>query len=255
VFIFRIALPLAPAARVLALGLPLAIALANTPAQAGPTVEVDVMTDHRVRGLSWSDGEAAGQVYASVPLTPTLNASAQVTTLRGSDRHGGANLGLDMAGTYSDGAGLLNWYGSVVGHFFAGAQGNLDYAELQGGIGGTLGPADLTVMASYAPSQDAIGGSNFYRRVEGRMGVWGTPYTLRGHVGRSSGSVDDARRAERLRPGGAYTDWSLGLDYFLAPVTLSLTYSDTDISRSDIRFPEASQHFGSRFVVGAQVGF
>src|SRR5690606_241622 len=94
----------------------LAAVLLSQPAfaQAGPTVEIDMMTDYRVRGLSWSDGEAAGQIYVDVPIGTSLSASAQATTLRGADRHGGADAGLDLAATYRGGANLLYWYGSVV---------------------------------------------------------------------------------------------------------------------------------------------
>ena len=232
-------------------------ALFGTPAlaQSLPTVELDVMTDNRVRGLSWSDGEAAAQVYVEVPLTAALSASAQATTLRESRRHGGADAGIDLTGRYSGEAGLLNWHGSVIGHFFAGAHGETDYAELQAGVGATLGPVALNASATYAPPQDAIGGSNFYGRVDGRMGIWGTPYSLLGHVGRSSGNVDDPLMAERLRPGGSYVDWAVGAEYNIAAVSFSLTYSDTDIRRRDIRFPEASSDFGSRLVAGARVRF
>lgn len=224
-------------------------------AQAGPTIEVDAMTDYRVRGLSWSDGEAAGQVYVSVPFGSTLSASAQATTLRGAARHGGADAGLDLAATYLDRSSVIYWYGSVVGHLFAGAEGGLDYGEVQAGVGGTLGPADVTLSASYAPSQDAIGGSNFYTRAEGSVGIWGTPYTLRAHVGRSSGDVDDPIRAARLRPGGSYTDWAVGAEYTIAPVSLSLTYSDTDISSSDVSYPQWGGDYGAKLVAGANVRF
>jgi len=249
--------------RILPAPLPFAILfaasmLAGTPAlaqTAGPVVEAEFMTDYRVRGLSWSDGKAAAQVYVEVPLATSIGVSAQATTLRDARRHGGAELGLDLAATYSGQSGLLNWYGSAVGHLFAGAEGELDYGELQAGIGGALGPADLTLSASYAPPQDAIGGSNFYARAEGRVGIWGTPFSLRGHVGHSSGNVDDPRMAARLRPAGSYTDWALGGEYTLAPMNFSLTYSDTDISRSDVTYREWGGDHGARLVAGANIRF
>lgn len=224
-------------------------------AQAGPVIELDVMTDNRVRGLSWSDGETAAQGYVSLPVTPALDVSAQVATLRGSDRHGGADAGIDLTGTYAGQSGLITWHGSLVGHLFAGGRGDLDYGEVQAGLGGTLGPVQLGASATYAPPQDAIGGSNFYGRIDGRVGFWGTPYSLRAHLGHSSGSVDDPLRAERLRPGGSYSDWAIGAEYNVTVVSFSLTYSDTDIRREDIRFPQASSHFGSRLVAGARVRF
>ncbi|MXP26063.1 hypothetical protein GRI39_08405 [Altererythrobacter indicus] len=224
-------------------------------AQSSPGVWLDVVSDERVRGLSWSDGKAAGQIYVDVPIEGPFNISAQATTLRGAVRHGGADAGFDLAATYSDQANLVRWHGSVVGHVFAGGQGDLDYVELQGGAGTTLGPVDVDILASYAPSQDTLGGSNFYRRIEARAGIWGTPVTVKAHFGRSSGHVDDILKSERLRPGGSYNDWGLSAEYALPIMTLSLGYSDTDIARDQIRFPASAAHHDAAFVAGAHFQF
>lgn len=224
-------------------------------AQSSPGVWVDVITDARVRGLSWSDGKGAGQVYVDVPIEGPFSISAEATTLRSSVRHGGADAGFDLAATYSNQANLVRWHGSVVGHLFAGGQANLDYVEVQAGAGTTLGPVDVDILASYAPSQDAIGGSNFYRRIEARAGIWGTPMTIKAHFGRSSGHVDDVLKSERLRPGGSYNDWGLTAEYALPIVTLSLGYSDTDIERDQIRFPASAGHHDAAIVAGAHFQF
>ena len=63
-----------------------------------------------------------------------------------------------------------------------------------------------------------------------RVGVPATPFTLMASAGHSSGSVDDPIRAARLRPGGSYWDWSLGVDHITGPLTLGLVYTGTDIS-------------------------
>nr|WP_275588816.1 TorF family putative porin [Croceicoccus hydrothermalis] len=233
-------------------------ALAISPAahaQTGPTIEAGVTTDERVRGLSWSDGQTAAHVYGSLPVTTNIAVGAEATTLRGSDRHGGAEIGVDLNASYGGRIGLANYYAMAIGHVFPGGDGEQDYAEAQAGIGGTLGPASLTLLASYAPPQDAIGGSNFYRRLEGRFGFWGSPLAVNAHVGRSSGSVDDPARAERLRPGGAYNDWAIGGEYNLAPMSFTLTYSDTDIRGEDIRFPAASADYSARITAGANIRF
>ena len=222
-------------------------------AQNAITAEVGVMTDYRVRGLSWSDGEAAAQAYASVPVTTSFSVSVQATTLREAERHSGADAGIDLSAIYADGSGLVSWYAMGVGRFFAGGAGELDYFELQGGVSAGLGPAELGVMASFAPAQDALGGSNFYRRVEGRLGLSGTPVTLTGHIGRSSGSNDGAQ-SERLRPGGDYTDWALGAEYNFTALSLTLTYSDTDIEQANV-WSVTSDHYGAQVVAGAALRF
>ncbi|WP_371809612.1 TorF family putative porin [Croceicoccus sp. YJ47] len=224
-------------------------------AQTGPTIEAGVTTDERVRGLSWSDGRTAAHVFGSLPVTTNIAVGAEATTLRGSARHGGAEIGVDLNASYGGRIGLANYYAMAIGHVFPGGDGEQDYAEAQAGIGGALGPASVTLLASYAPPQDAIGGSNFYRRLEGRFGFWGSPLALNAHVGRSSGSVDDPARAERLRPGGAYNDWAIGGEYNLAPLSFTLRYSDTDIRSEDIRVPAASADYGARITAGANIRF
>ncbi|MXO64641.1 TorF family putative porin [Altericroceibacterium endophyticum] len=228
---------------------------AHAQAEVKPEIWIDLESDHRVRGLSWSDGKFTGDIYANVPLTTKVSASTQLTALRGAERHGGADAGSDLAVTYSDEASLLSWHVSGVGHLFAGCNFKCDYAEVQGGGGGTLGPVSIDAMVSYAPDQVAIGGSNFYKRVEVSYGFWGKPISLRGYVGHSSGHTEDVQRARRLRPDGNYVDWSLGAEYYLGPASLTLTYSDTDISRKAADFTGASGDFGSKIVAGAHISF
>ncbi|WP_183030126.1 TorF family putative porin [Altericroceibacterium spongiae] len=224
-------------------------------AQVDPGLWVDLVSDQRNRGLSWSDGEAAAQAYVYLPIKGEFSTSAQVTSLRGSTRHGGADAGIDLVGTYADQKDLFRWHGSVVGHIFAGGQGDLDYIEFQTGAGTTLGPVDVDVLVSYAPEQDAIGGSNFYRQIEASAGIWGTPVVLKAHFGRSSGHVEDRLKAERLRPGGAYNDWGLEAEYALKAVTFTVAYTDTDIDKDAIRFPALAEDHGAAIVAGAHFAF
>ena len=111
--------------------------------------------------------------------------------------------------------------------------------------------------ADYAPSQDAIGGDNLYLHAGARAGVPGTPWTLLAGIGHSSGKVDDAFRAARLRPGGDYTDWRLGVEHVAGPVTLGLDYVGTDVSeRAAAPYPLAdASHSGDRIVGRVRFGF
>lgn len=219
-------------------------------AQQGPAAEAVVLSDHRVRGLSWSDGRAAVQVWGEVPIAAGLALSAQATTARGSRRHGGSDAALEVAATYRGESGLLRWHTGVAGQIFPGGAGAQDYAEIDGGLAGTIGPLDLGLAARYAPSQAAIGGSNLHLGARAQLALLGTPVTLTAGVGRSSGKVDDPFRAARLRPGGAYVDWSLGGRYVLRNVTFSLTYSDTDIAARDVSPATGARHYGAKLVAG-----
>lgn len=222
-------------------------------AQQAPVLEAAVMNDWRVRGLSWSDGRAAAQLFASLPLASGFGLAGQATTVRGTARHGSADAALDLIGSYAVESGLFRWHGAVTGRFFPGGAGPLDYLELNLGAGAALGPMDVAVAADYAPSQGAVGGSNLYTRADFRFGLPGTPLTLAAHAGRSSGHANDRIRAQRLRPGGRYTDWSLGADYAVGRVFFNATYSDTDIRRKQAPVPAGTRHSGRAVIIGARI--
>lgn len=224
-------------------------------AQQGPSLEASIASDYRERGLSWSGGRAIAQLYAEAPLSSGIGVSAQATTIRNAARHGGADAAFDLRVDYRGDAGLIYWRGGVTGHLFAGGIGPRNYLEGDATAGLMVGPLDLSLKASYVPPQEAIGGSNFHARARASMGLMGTPLTLGGHIGHSSGSVDDPLRAARLRPGGSYTDWGIGLDYNRGAIRFSLDYTDTDIARRKIAFPDGAGHHGAALVAGAYASF
>ncbi len=215
-------------------------------------LEAGVLTDHRVRGLSWSDGEAAPQVYARLPFGD-FALSAEATAARDAQRHGGADAAIALSAGYRAETGLLRWQGGVTGHLFPGGSGEQDFYELDGGIAGMIGPLDLALAARYAPSQRAIGGSNLHIGASAELALIGTPVTITAGVGRSSGSVDDALRAARLRPTGDYVDWSVGGRYVLHALTFTLAYKDTDIASDDLHPLARSRDFGAKVVAGVHL--
>ena len=85
-----------------------------------------------------------------------------------------------------------------------------------------------------APSrQSAIGGDNLYLSAGASAAIPGTALTVSGHVGRSTGEVRDAARAQRLRPGGGYWDHDIGIDWYRGRWSAGLRYADTDIKAPD----------------------
>lgn len=197
------------------------------------TATVEAASDERRRGLSWSDGRATAGARLSVDAGPALRLEGTATALRGSRRHGGADAGFDLAGSWRGGSGPFRLDGAVLAHLFAGGTGRLGYAEAQAGLGTTLGPVDLDLSATYAPSQRAIGGDNLYLAAGLRAAVIGTPFTLVGGVGRSSGGGrnGDRENAVRLRPDGSYVDWRLGIQHARGPLEASLLYVGNNIGR------------------------
>lgn len=212
-------------------------------------VAVEATTDRRERGLSWSDGKPALAAFATVPVADRLAVDVDAVTLRGSRRHGGADVGLAVAPRYSvEQAGWTLGAGAR-GRVFVGESG-LSYYEFTGSLERTIGPLRLAALVDFAPSQDAIGGRNLHVEGQALAGIPGLPFTLYGGVGRTSGSDSGDPRAQRLRPGGSYTDHHVGIEHASGPLAAGLRYSDTDIAARDLgparRFVDGD--YGARLV-------
>ncbi|PTD16957.1 TorF family putative porin [Sphingomonas fennica] len=245
---------------------PLALALAGaasaaaatSPAQAqafaGPQFSAEIVTDQRRRGLSWSDGKAAAEATLRLPLGDRLEAGAAIGTLRGSNRHGGADAGLDLDLGYRHDAGPWRLTATVIGHIFPG-EGRLDYVEVEAGAGLLIGPAQFDMLAAYAPSQAAIGGDNLHLAARGLVALPGTPFTLTAGIGRSSGDVTRPDRALRLRPSGSYWDYRFGVDHVSGPITLGLAFTTTSIDRPAASTPTRylDRHTGSKLLARARL--
>ncbi|MEG3091268.1 TorF family putative porin [Sphingomonas sp. PB1R3] len=240
-----------------AAGVTVALAAASpTRAQERPALGVELNSDENRRGLSWSGGRVSpsADIYASQGV---FEASGRIVALRDSDRHGGADVVGDLSAGASTTIGLVTVRGRVTGHLFGGAGFDADYVELGGSAAYTLGPVQLDAGADYAPIQDAIGGDNLYVHAGAQAGIPGTPWTVLAGIGHSSGKTNDPRRAARLRPGGDYADWRLGVEHVTGPVTLGLDYVGTDVSeRAASSFLLAdARHSGDRIVGRVRFSF
>lgn len=215
---------------------------------------IEATNDEVRRGLSWSEGRASVSADALLSVG-AIEASARVAALRGSARHDDADGVVDLAvGTGWD-LGAIRVRASATGHLFTGAASKMDYVELGGSAGFGLGPAQITGGAIYAPSQDAIGGDNLYVYAGLDTGIPGTPFTVVAEIGHSGGSVDDPLRAQRLRPGGTYTDWRIGVEHRTGPLTLGLSYIGTDVDRNAATGPFAdARHAGDKIVGRVRMG-
>lgn len=224
-------------------------------AQSMPSVGAEATIDERRRGLSWSEGRAS--VSGDVAITVgSVELDARVAALRGSVRHDGADAVADLGAAFVTDAGPFQLRARAIGHVFAGARSAMNYGEFGGDARYTLGPVELTAAALYAPPQDAIGGSNLYLSGLAVVGIPATPFTVVGGVGRSSGSVDDVIRADRLRPGGSYTDWRLGVEHVTGPLTLAFDYVGTDLAEGRaVRTIGDRGNSGDRVLARARVAF
>jgi len=221
-------------------------ALAQSALQSSVTVEIE--SDRRERGLSWSDGKAAASLAAYIPATDRLSLDVEAVTLRDTARHGGSEVAITAAPRLALTQSAWNLGVGARGQLFVGRSG-LSYVELTGDLDHTIGPVRVGLEAAFAPSQAAIGGENLYLSGRAEGGIPGTPLTVYGGAGHTSGS-DRRVRAARLRPGGDYFDYHLGVEYSRADLSLGVRYSDTSIGKREIDrlSPYFDRHYGARVV-------
>ncbi|AEG48214.1 Conserved hypothetical protein CHP02001 [Sphingobium chlorophenolicum L-1] len=195
---------------------------------------VEIASDERRRGLSWSEGDPVVRAALSVPVTEGLSLESSAVSLWGNDRHGGADAVVDLGAAYVRQIG--GWRLSAEGryHLFPGSSGQ-GYGEIGAGPGFLIGPASIDLSGSYAPRQSAVGGDNLYLSASASAGVPGTPLTVSARIGRSSGNVHNPLRAARLRPDGAYWDYGIGVDYLKGRWFAGLRYADSSIDASRAR--------------------
>jgi hypothetical protein len=196
-----------------------------------PSASIEATTDDRRRGLGWSGGGATLIVDAAVPIGEHFQIDA-AAGLRGSRRHGGADLGVDAGARWLGEVAGWRLRAGGVGHVFD--RGGLTYGEAQAGAAYSLGPATLDLAAAYAPTQRAIGGDNLYLSAGLDAGIPATPVTLYAGVGRTIGGSNGDPRARRLRPDGDYWDYRLGADYVLGPATAGLRLTLTSIDEDRV---------------------
>jgi uncharacterized protein (TIGR02001 family) len=219
----------------------LVVGMMSVPALSQTVGLLELASDERRRGVSWSDGEPVVRAGVSVLVTPEVSIDATAVSLWGSSRHGGADAVVDVQAGYSRQFGGWRLTADATYRLFPGAS-DQGYAEIGGSAGFLIGPAGIDLFTRYAPRQSAIGGDNLYMGTALTVGLPGTPFTLSGHIGRSSGTVRDPGRAERLRPDGRYWDHGLALDYRKGPWLAGLRYANSSIDR------DASDHVGATLI-------
>ena len=180
-----------------------------------------LVSDYRFRGISLSDRDPAveGTLYAGYR---SLFVSAFAASI--ADRRG-ANAEIDLSGGWSGAAGPLTLTAGVTGYIFPNGRGT-DYAEVFASAARTIGPAELTLGANYAPDQANLDGGTFYVFAAARAGIPATPFTLKASIGHEQGALVRA-----LGAGSGKTDYSVGVEYRRRPFSLGLAYVGTSVAR------------------------
>ncbi|RDE05230.1 TorF family putative porin [Sphingomonas aracearum] len=233
--------------------LALILGLLPVAAHAQVSAGVEATTDERRRGLSWSDGDPSVSADVQADVW-SLQASARAVALRGSPRHRGAEAVADLTLAKSIDLSAFRLRASATGHFFVDAADRMDYWEAGADASYSLGPLQVEAGASIAPAQRAIGGSNLYVYAGASAGIPATPVTLSAAVGHTSGS-EDRLYSDRLRPGGDYTDWRVGIERTIFPLTLGLDYVGTDRSERRPAPIGDPRNSGDRVLARARLSF
>jgi uncharacterized protein (TIGR02001 family) len=209
--------------------------------------DFSLMSDYRFRGVSRSDEDPTVQAGIIVRHESGFYAGARGTILRGRDPFRARNPALrdqgdaeiDLyAGFGAELGGGFDIDGGLAYYAFAGAAGPSDYAEPYASLSYSIGPAQLTAGAKYAPSQAGTGHRDMaylYGQVD--VAVPFRPWAFTASAGRQDWGAY-----------GSYWNWSLGARYHLRipglPASeIGLSYVDTDLPGS------AGQDAGVRLAV------
>ena len=249
--------PIAARAATASLGL-LTSALAPAPALAQeaqdaggglPTdwsvsANVAFTTDYRWRGVSFSDGDFAvqggfdlaheGGFYAGVwassietyggildtQVIETLDENGAAVSLPVATFLSGGETELDVYAGFSGGTDVFAYDLGVLWYFYPGSFVDTDYGEVYGSLSTKTGAATLTGGVGYIWDQDnTFGGDNAYVFAALSTPLGGTGAAFDAHLGYTEGAF--ALANDQL-------DWSLGVSYELAGLTLSAAYVATD---------------------------
>lgn len=195
---------------------------------AGTSVSggISLVSDYRFRGISLSGSDPALQGTINLNHDSGFYAGTWASSLDGGDLYGHTEIDLygGWSGKIAPGTtfdAMLAYYAYPNGDDTAGRS---DYFEGTAKLSRDFGPVKGTVGTSYSWEQKAIGGGdNVYLFSDVAAPLGSMPLTLKAHVGYTDGA---------LAPDGHYADWSVGVDWIVGPLTLGLSYVDTDIARA-----------------------
>jgi uncharacterized protein (TIGR02001 family) len=177
--------------------------------------ELGLLSDYRFRGLSLTGKDPEVTAELSVAHESGFYAGTWLSNVDlGS---GNDDIEVDFyAGFATDLGGVSLDVGAL--YYLYPSDGSLDYLELTGSVGTTVGPADISVGVAYAPSQGALGNTdNTYVYVSGEVPLGDSPLSLHGTFG-----IEDGAFATNKK------DWIVGVSADVGSgFTLTADYVDT----------------------------
>ena len=195
---------------------------------------VGLVSDYRFRGVSLSDRDPALQGGVDLYHQSGFFAGAWATTI---EEYAGSDVELDLYGGYAGEAGGLEYSASLYYYAYPGGT-DVNYLELQGIVGKTIGPAQVEMVMAFTPDQDnAV--DNLYLGAGASVGIPNTPYTVNLRGGRENGAYDNK------------WDWEAGISYSRDWLTISASYVDTNYSGIN----EAGRNGRAGFLASAIASF
>jgi uncharacterized protein (TIGR02001 family) len=176
---------------------------------------VALVSDYRFRGVSLSDKDFAVQPTLTVKHESGLYVGVWGSNLA---ENTGDDIEVDIFAGFGGGDTVTYDIGATY-YLYPGVS-SLNYVEMTGKLGTTVGPLTLGGQVSYVPSQDNTGNDdNIYVATNASIGIPNTPITLTGSVGYEDGA---------FTTGSSKMDWSLGASATFSGFTLGAAYVDSD---------------------------
>ncbi len=174
---------------------------------------VALVSDYRFRGVSLSDKDFAVQPTITITHESGLYVGAWASNIADNT---GDDVELDIYAGFAGGDAVTYDVGATY-YVYPGVSA-INYAELTGKLGTTVGPVTLGGILAYAPSQDGTGNQdNIYVGGNAAFAIPNTPLTFTSSVGLEDGAF-----------GNNKIDWSLGVTASVAGFTLGASYVDTN---------------------------
>lgn len=213
----------------------LALAAAAPAAAVDLSANASLVSDYRFRGISLSDRDPAVQGGVDLGFDSGLFVGTWASTI---EEYGGADAEVDLYVGWAGDSGLIDYSVAANAYLYPGGDG-VNYGELQGEVGGSLGPARVAVEVAYVPDQKNTLGDNIYIGPKISVGLPLTPLTFRLRGGWEDGFYEDK------------LDWEAGVDYSLGPVTAFFSVVGSNYSGAT----EAGKLGKTGVLLGATVGF
>jgi uncharacterized protein (TIGR02001 family) len=174
-----------------------------------------LVSDYRFRGVSLDNKKIAFQPFLTVKHESGLYAGLWGSNITANS---GDDVEVDLYAGFAGGDAVTYDIGATY-YAYPGVS-NINYIEMTGKLGTTVGPATVGAQVSYAPSQNNIGNQdNLYVATNATVALPNSPISIVGSVGLEDGA---------FTAGRSKLDWSLGLTAALKGFTVGASYVDTN---------------------------